>query len=56
MKHFGYQCECADRARAHTGREQQIGKVGRSALGCRGKIAMQTPQMNVARPHIVMRG
>ena len=56
MQHLRHQCERADSARPHTGCEQQIGKVGGSTLGCGGKIAVQTPKMNVARPDVVIRG
>ena len=56
MQHFGHQCKSAHRACSDPGRKQQIRKVAGPALGCSGKIAVQAPQMNIARPYLVMCG
>jgi len=56
MEHFGYQREGADRLTFLICCSRPAWAHARSAPGCGCQIAMQTPQMNVARPHIVMRG
>ena len=53
---FGDQGQRPHRTGADAGREQQISKVGWSALGGGGKIAVQTPQLNILRPDVVMSG
>jgi Hsp70 protein len=47
--------ERPDRARADARRQQQVGKVDRSALGRSGERAMQPSREDVARSHVVMR-
>ena len=53
---FGDHGERAHRARAHARREQQIGKVGRAAIGSRGQVGAQPARIDVARAHLVMSG
>ena len=43
-------------SRADARRKQQIGKIGRAALRRGGEVAVQSPQMNVAGPDVVMSG
>ena len=40
---------------ADAGREQKLGKIHRTAFGRCGEIAVQPPQVNVLRAHVVMR-
>jgi hypothetical protein len=54
MHDLGDHGKRANCARADAGRQQQIGKIDRTALGGGSERAMQTPAENVGRPDIMM--
>lgn len=51
---LGYHGKRAHGSRANARRQQQIGKIGRSALGRGGEVAVQPPQVNIAGPDVMM--
>ena len=55
MHHLGHHGQRLHGARADAGRQQQLRKIGRPALGRRGERAVQAASEDVARAHVVMR-
>ena len=55
MHDLGHHRQRADGSRAHAGREQQFGKIRRTAVGRRGQIAAQPSRDHVFGANIVVR-
>ena len=54
MQNFGDHRQGAHRPRPDSGHKQQLGEIGRTAIGGGRQIAMQTPRNDIARAHVVL--
>ena len=55
MHDLGHHRQRPHRARADARHQQQLGEIGRAAIGRRGEVAVQPPRDHVLGAHVVMR-